>query len=221
MSSIPTRPESGIARWVKDPFCGLSHGAGAIVSVVGLIVLILASRGDVSSVVAVSIYGGSLIFLFTSSALAHSIHCSPRVDSILERIDYAAIFCLIAGSYTPICLITLSGAWGWSLLAVEWGLALLGITMVLWHGPQRMWVLLYVPMGWMLLVALAPLVQRLDWSNLLLLLLGGIIYTLGAIVFLLNRPRLWPGVFGSHDLWHVMVLLAAGMHFVVVMRIVA
>jgi hemolysin III len=205
---------------VKDPFCGLSHGIGAIVSVIGLVVLLLATRGDVFSVVAVSIYGASMIFLFSSSALAHSIHCSPRTDSILERIDYAAIFCLIAGTYTPICLIALSGAWGWSLLGVEWGLALLGITMVLWHGPQRMWVLLYVPMGWMVLIAVWPLVQRMEWINLLLLLLAGIIYTLGAIVFLLKRPRLWPGVFGSHDLWHVMVLLAAGLHFVVVARIV-
>lgn len=205
---------------MKDPFCGLSHAAGALVSIVGLIVLILATRGDVSSVIAVSIYGASMIFLFTASALAHSIHCSPRVDSILERIDYAAIFCLIAGTYTPICLLTLSGAWGWSILGVEWGLALVGLTMVLWHGPQRMWVLLYVPMGWMVLVAVSPLVQRMDWSHLLLLLSGGIIYTLGAIVFLLKRPRLWPGVFGSHDLWHVMVLLAAGMHFVVVVKIV-
>ncbi len=219
MSHAIARPEAGIGRWIKDPFCGLSHGAGALFSIVGLVVLILASNGSASAVVAVSIYGASLILLFTASCLAHSIHCSPRADDLLERFDYAAIFCLIAGTYTPICLTVLAGGWGWSILSVEWSLALIGATMVLWRGPQRWWVLLYVPMGWMVLVAISPILSRMELLDLLLLAAGGVIYTLGAAVFLARRPKLWPGRFGSHDLWHVMVLLGSVLHFIVVVRI--
>jgi len=219
MSQALPRPESGVGRWIKDPFCGLSHGFGAVVSIVGLVVLILASNGSVSTIVAVSIYGASLILLFTASFLAHSIHCSARTDNLLERLDYAAIFFLIAGSYTPICLTVLAGGWGWSILSIEWTLALIGATMVLWRGPQRWWVLLYVPMGWMIVVAIWPILNGMDFVNLLLLAIGGVVYTLGAGVFIAKRPTLWPGWFGSHDLWHVMVLLGSALHFVVVLRI--
>ncbi len=213
------RPERGIGRWVKDPFCGLSHGFGAIASVVGLVLLLIYARPDASAIVGISVYGVSMITLYVASCLVHSLHCSARTENRLERFDYAAIFFLIAGTYTPICLNTLHGAWGWSLLGVEYGLALLGATMVLWRGPQRMWVLLYVPMGWMVLIAAAPLVSRMDTLSLLLLLIGGMIYSLGAVVFITNRPRLCPGFFGSHDLWHLMVLAGSACHFVTITQL--
>lgn len=218
-SSCSSRPGGGIGRWIKEPFCGLSHGAGALLSAIGLIALLLFARSDASAVVSIVIYGVSLILLFSASCLVHSLHCSVRTENLLERCDYAAIFFLIAGTYTPICLNTLHGAWGVSLLSIEWTLAIIGAAAVLRYGPQRLWVLLYVPMGWMVLVASAPILARMNWDLLLLLLAGGVIYTVGAVVFVSRRPRLWPGRFDYHDLWHVLVLLGAACHFAVIQRV--
>lgn len=219
MESICEPRPAGIARWIKEPFCGLSHGVGALFSAIGLVLLLQFSRSEPSAVVSVIIYGVSLILLFSASCLVHSLHCSQRTENWLERCDYAAIFFLIAGTYTPICLNTLQGAWGLSLLSIEWTLAILGAAAVLRYGPQRLWVLMYVPMGWMVLVASAPMLARMDWGLLLLLLAGGMVYSLGAIVFVTRRPHLWPGRFNYHDLWHVMVLLGAACHFAVVHQV--
>lgn len=213
------QPPTGIGRWVKEPFCGLSHGIAALASVAGLVLLLALARDSTRSVVGVSVYGASMFVLYFASFLVHSIHCSPRVENILERLDYAAIFFLIAGTYTPICLTTLSGAWGWSILGVEAVLAVFGATMVLIYGPKRVWVALYLPMGWMVLIAAAPILHRMDTLSIVFLLAGGVIYSAGAVVFLLERPKLWPGRFGSHDLWHVMVMAGSACHFAVVMRV--
>jgi hemolysin III len=111
---MPTR----IARFIKDPYCGLSHWVGSLLSIVGLVVLLILADGRPWHVVGFALYGASLIVLYTASALAHSIHCSPETESRLDRFDFAAIFLLIAGTYTPLCLISLRGPWGWTLLAI-------------------------------------------------------------------------------------------------------
>ena len=212
-----------IRRCIKEPFPGLSHWFGAALSVVGLIVLLKAAGGRTFHVVAFTVYGVTLILLYLASALAHSAHCSPRTGAVLDRLDYSAIFLLIAGTYTPVCLVTLRGPLGWSLLALVWLFALVGIATV-WIGRAgRSWprVVLYVCMGWLALLAATELIRVMPAGGVLWLLAGGVIYSLGAIVFLTDRPHLWPGRFAAHDLWHVMVLAGSACHFVVMLEFVA
>src|SRR3954454_8227531 len=119
-----------IRRYIRDPFCGLAHLFGSVLSLAGLVALLILAAGRPRHVIAFTVYGLSLVVLYTASGLAHSLHCAPRVGRRLDRFDYAAIFGLIAGTYTPVCLLTLGGAWGWWLLTAEWSLAAVGVTLV-------------------------------------------------------------------------------------------
>ena len=209
---------------LKDPFCGISHGAGALLSLVGLALLLGVAWGKPWHLATFAIYGVTLFLVYLASALYHSLHVSPRIEGRLLTLDRAAIFCLIAGTYTPVCLVALGGGWGWSLFGVVWGLAIVGIALDI-ISRRRMpdWVtaLLYLVMGWIALVAIGPLARALPLSALLLLLAGCVVYTVGAVVCVLDRPRLRPGIFGAHDLWHVLVLVASAFHFALMLRFIA
>jgi hemolysin III len=217
------RKESRLRRWIKDPFPGLSHWLGVALSVAGLVALLVLARGRPWHVVGYAIYGSSLIFLYLASAIAHSIHCSPRAEVHLDRLDYAAIFLLIAGTYTPLCLLPLRGPWGWGLLAGVWGMAAFGITSLFFWRSRKNWpsVLLYIAMGWLAVVALGPIASTFSTSAIAWLAAGGIIYSLGAVVYVTDRPHLWPGRFAAHDLWHVMVLAGSACHFIVMLHFVS
>ncbi|QOV87924.1 PAQR family membrane homeostasis protein TrhA [Humisphaera borealis] len=217
MPSDPSSPR-GVRRWIKDPFCGLSHALGAVLALVGLIVLLGLSRGTAWEIIAVSVYGTSLILVYTASALAHSIHCSPRMAWRLDQFDYMAIFLLIAGTYTPICLGPLWGPWGWTLLTIEWVLAAIGIASVMLMKEQRglLRVCVYCLMGWLVFTATGPLLEAMPTSAWIWLLAGGACYTVGAIVFVTRKPLLWPGRFDYHDLWHVLALSGSTCHFFLV-----
>jgi hemolysin III len=208
---------------LRDPFPALSHWAGAALSLAGLVVLLRRSAGRPwLDVAAFSVYGVTLVQLYVASALAHSVHCSPEAEDRLTRLDYAAIFLLIAGTYTPFCVVTLRGAWGWALLAAIWAIAAVGIVMVFARSPSaRARVLTYVAMAWICLFATGPMVRALPPPALVWLLAGGVIYTSGAAVYFADRPHLWPGRFAAHDLWHCMVLAGSACHFVAVAVYVA
>jgi hemolysin III len=204
---------------IKEPFCGLSHLAGAVLSVVALVALLILAKGRPWHVVSFAIYGASLILLYTASTLYHSLPLAPHHVDRLRRFDYLAIFLLIAGTYVPICLVPLRGAWGWSLLGVEGGMALIGIGAVLFRRrlPEALCMLLYLAMGWLAVIALPPLRQALPPGAIAWLLAGGIAYTLGALILATDRPHLWPGKFSAHDLWHLCVLTGSACHFAVML----
>ena len=212
-----------IKRCVKEPFPGLSHLAGALLSVAALVALLVLADGRVWHVVGFAIYGASLILLYVASTMAHSIHCSERAGENLNRLDFSAIFLLIAGTYTPLCLVPLRGPWGWTILTIEWVLAAVGILAVVSGWVRREWprVIVYVAMSWVAIVAVIPLSRVLPMQALAWMLAGGIIYTSGAVIYALDRPRLWPGRFGSHDLWHVFVLAGSACHFVMILCFIA
>ncbi len=216
--------ESMDRRWrLREPFCGLSHMAGIGLSVAALVALLSLAYGRPWHVTAFSIYGASLIFLYTASTLYHSLPVGPRRVEQLRALDQVAIYCLIAGTYTPICLISLRGAWGWSLLGVVWGIALTGaaLRIACRRFPEWLTFTLYLAMGWLSMIAVRPLFEALTATGIGWLLLGGLFYTVGAFVLALDRPRLWPGRFGSHELWHLFVLGGSGCHFVLVRCFVA
>ena len=208
---------------MKEPFCGLSHGVGVILAVVALVILLVLAKGRPWHTVGFAIYGATLIVLYTASTLYHSLKVPPPAEARLMRLDQSAIFLLIAGSYTPLCLVTLRGVWGWSLLSAVWGLAIVGITStLLWHrAPAAGRVILYVLMGWMVMLAFEPL--RAVWPPEAFgwLIAGGVIYSIGTVIFAIDKPHLWPGKFSAHDLWHLFVLGGSACHFVVMARFVA
>lgn len=213
---------SRLRRLIKEPGNGLTHLGGAILAVGGLVVLLALSAGRPWHTVGFAVYGATLILLFSASALLHSLHCPPHVESRLERLDYAAIFLLIAGTYTPLCLTVLRGPWGWSMLGIEWALAIYGIASVVRGEPGRSLArtLVYLVMGWFAVVAIVPLWNVLDGRGLTWLLAGGVVYSVGAVVFVLERPRLWPGRHAAHELWHVLVIAGAACHYAMMCTLV-
>jgi hemolysin III len=209
--------------WIKDPFSGMSHAVGAVLSIVGLVVLMIAAHGRPWQTVSFAIYGVSMIVLYTSSAIYHSLHVGPRATMRLQKMDHINIFVLIAGSYTPICLVALRGGWGWSILGVEYALAALGITLTACFRKPVDWlrVALYIITGWLAIIAIGPLQAALPSAAIWWLLAGGITYSVGTIVYGSQRPCLWPGKFDAHDLWHLFVMGGSACHFILVLCFLA
>ena len=208
----------------RDPVSGLTHLASALAAVAGLVALLLAAPADPRRQAAVAIYGISLVLLFSASASYHLIKASPRTELLLRRLDHSAIFILIAGSYTPISLIVLSGVLGTIVLATIWTLAAVGILLkvvFIEKVSRRVSAGLYILMGWLALAVVVPLVRELPLGGLLWLLAGGLLYTGGAVIYARKMLDLIPGVFGSHEVWHIFVSAAAAAHYVLIFCYIA
>lgn len=188
-----------------------SHAIGLIVSVVAGMILIMrtALGGDWLATVSASVFSATAVALFLSSTLYHAAH-DPALKARLKIVDHSAIYLLIAGTYTPFALVGLKGTWGWSLFGVIWSLALAGISFKLFFTGRFKLVstLLYIAMGWLALVAIVPMLERLALPVLAWLLAGGIAYT-GGTLFYLNRRLPF-----AHSIWHLFVLAGCGSHFV-------
>lgn len=197
-----------------ERFNALSHLAGAALALAGGIVLIvLASHGgDPWKVISVSIYSATLVLLFAVSTLYHGV--SGRHKRLLQKFDHQSIYLLIAGSYTPFCLVTLNGPWGWSMFGVVWGMALLGMGQELFQktDSRPLSLVIYLVMGWAVVAAIVPLLDALGTAGLLWLAAGGLCYT-GGIVFYIfdDRFRHW------HGIWHLFVLAGSALHYVAVL----
>ena len=190
------------------------HGTGALLAVTGLCVLTsMASRyGNAWHVTACSIFGATLVLMYTASTLYHSIQ-KPRAKTLLRILDHAAIFLLLAGTYTPFTLVTLRGPWGWTLFGIIWGLALVGILFQV--SLIKRWrvlsLVIYIGMGWAAVTVIKPLIQNLPLPGLLLLLGGGLSYTVGIIFYV------WKKLPYSHAVWHGFVLAGSALHFFAVL----
>jgi hemolysin III len=208
---------------LKEPFPALSHWLGAVLSLAGLVLLMRRTTGRPWwEVAAFAVYGVTLVQLYVASALAHSVDYPPEKAVRFDRFDYVSIFLLIAGTYTPVCVVTLRGRWGWGLLAAIWATAAVGIANLFKPtASARGRVLAYVAMGWLGLLGAIPLLRILPPAAVAWILAGGVIYTAGSAVYFTNRPHLWPGRFTAHDLWHCMVLAGSACHFVAVYTWVA
>ena len=197
-----------------EKFNALTHLVGAVLALAGTVVLIAlaALDGDPWKVVSVSIYGTTLTLLYSFSTLYHSLR--GRGKNILRKLDHHSIYLLIAGSYTPFCLVTLRGPWGWSLFGVVWGLAALGSLQELRpkSGARILSVVIYVAMGWAALVALVPLVHALGPAGFAWVAAGGLFYTIGIVFYALDARLIH-----AHGVWHLFVIGGSAAHYVAIL----
>ncbi len=210
---------------LREPVNGLIHVAGGLLALVGLIVLLAtaASAGRVDQLVAFGIFGFSLITLYAASALYHLLPLSPAGVARLRRVDHVSIFVLIAGTYTPFCLLALDGVWRVGLLGLVWGLALCGILLKLFwmDAPRWLSVALYLGMGWVALVAAPALFRAVPAGGMAWVLAGALVYSAGALIYGFKRPNPIPGALGFHELWHLFVMAGSACHFWAVLRYIA
>jgi len=191
----------------------ISHGAGVVAATIASPLLILAAvqRGDATAIVASSVFAATVLLLYLSSTLYHAVHVE-HIKSVLNVVDHVAIFLLIAGTYTPFTLGVLQGTWGWTLFGAVWGLAILGIGLKLLAGVRYpvLTVVLYLLMGWLVLIALKPLYHAMPLRGIVLLAGGGLAYTLGITFYALPKVRY------AHFVWHLFVLVGTTCHFIAV-----
>ena len=191
-----------------------SHGIGLLLSIAGLVLLVdlaLVRGGGVRLVTACGVFGVTLILLYLASTLYHGVR-NERARRILRVLDHSAIYLLIAGTYTPFTLVSLGGAWGWSLFGIVWGLAILGILLKVFAMGRLRWlsIVLYLGMGWLAVVALDPMIEALGSKGMWLVFLGGMAYTSGLIFYGWRRPY-------CHAIWHAFVLAGSILHFFAVL----
>jgi hemolysin III len=199
---------------------GWSHGLAALVSVAGLVALVLVTRNDTPKLVSMIVYGTGLVLLFGVSATYHIFSWPPRIKNWLRRADHATIFVFIAATYTPLVFNVLDGWWRTGALIAIWICALAGVAGAapFLRIPPRPLAALYLAMGWLAVVALVPLTAALGWAAAVLMALGGLQYSLGAAAYAFKKPRLWPRVFGYHELFHVAVITASVTFYVLILR---
>ena len=206
-----------MSRVLKDPASGLSHLVGAVLSVIGLVALLRVgiANHDVWQIVSFTIFGGSLILLYSASATYHLLNVSTRAEVVLRKLDHIMIFVLIAGTYTPICLIKLRGPAGYAMLTVVWSLAVAGVFFKVFYlnAPRWAYTGVYLLMGWMSLFIMVPLARAVGFRALLWLLVGGAFYSLGAVIYGLKKPNLIPGWLGFHEIFHVFIIMGSLSHF--------
>jgi hemolysin III len=207
---------------IREPVNSLTHWVGALFALAGLIILLIVGWGAPARIISLTIYGVSLIAMFSASATYHMVQVKDRVLEIFRKVDHAAIYFLIAGTYTPFCVNAFDGFWKWGLLGIVWSLALIGILMKVFYIRAPRWLNagIYVLMGWLSVSAAGQFLAALPAWVLGWLIAGGVIYTLGAVVYITKIFNFKPGVFGFHEMWHIFVLLAAAAHYVAVMGVV-
>jgi len=201
-----------------ERFNSITHLVGAVAAAAGLVWLVSRALqlGDEWRIFSFTLYGITLFLLYLTSTLYHSVRGRPK--ALLQKLDHCAIYLLIAGSYTPFTLVTLNGAWGWSLFGVVWGLALIGIIIDAFSRNQRRLIpmIIYLLMGWLILIVMQPLSQALPLDGLAWLVMGGVFYTSGILFYLRD------GVMRhAHGIWHLFVLAGSTSHYIVVAGYVA
>ena len=224
MTTTPADPSQAWSRASKEELANaVTHGLGAALAVAALVLMIVFAslRGSARHIVGATIFGSTMVLLYLMSTLYHSFQ-GRRVKLVFRVLDHASIFLLIAGTYTPFCLATLKGAWGWTLFGLIWGLAAVGITLksillsMAGHlAGKRLWeavsLAIYLLMGWLIVIAIVPLYRSLPLGGLYWLFGGGLCYTLGAIFYA------WQRLPYHHALWHLAVVAGSGCHFACVL----
>ncbi len=210
------RSRDGSVHVTDERFNTISHLFATCFALLGssLLVTQAAAQGDPWKIVGFAIYGISVLTLFTSSTLHHGLDRGPRFNEVLRTLDYDSVFLLIAGSVTPLVLVLFRNTYGWTVLGAVWFIAIAGIVLrsLLRELPKYVTNTLYIALGW-LPVVLIGAGRSVPVGALLLMGAGGLVYSAGFVIFVIEKPNPWPGRFGFHEIWHVMVVVAAALHF--------
>jgi hemolysin III len=209
----------------REPFSGFSHMIGAIISLLGLCFLLFVqlytNNYNLYTLISTVIFGISLILLYTASSVYHLTIAKESIINILRKIDHAMIFVLIAGTYTPICLVLLETPIKYYMLSSIWGIAIVGIIFKVYWIDCPSWLssAIYIVMGWMAIFILNPLSKVVSSNGLLILVLGGVLYTIGGVIYCLERKGKHR-TFGAHEIFHIFVLLGSITHYYFIYRYV-
>lgn len=208
---------------MREPVNGLTHLGAAMAAALGTAVLLYVGRDSVIKQVSLLVYGISVVLMFAASGAYHLIKARPPVTRLLRTLDHAAIYLVIAGTYTPICLHFFSGFWRWGLLGIIWFMAVVGIGVKVFsiNAPRWLTAGIYLLMGWLSLIAIKEIFLTMPINALIWLFLGGFFFTIGAVVYVTKKPDFYPRAFGFHGLWHVLVILGCLCHFIVIAAFVA
>lgn len=208
-------------KYIKDPGSAITHFIGMILTIIAAIPLLMKASQETQSVylIALGIFSTSMILLYGASTIYHTLDLSTKINTILKKVDHMMIFVLIAGSYTPICLLVLDRQTGLNLLAIVWGIALAGIFIkAFWvYCPKWVSSILYIGMGWTCVLAFGQILNALSPAAFVWLLLGGVIYTVGGVIYALKLP-IFNGKhknFGSHEIFHLFVMGGSACHYIV------
>lgn len=204
---------------MQHPVRGFLHGTAAVLSGVGLIVLAAKTSSDLPRMFTMMVFGGSMVALYTTSTLYHSVPWKERWKKRMQRFDHSMIFLLVAGTYTPISFNVLTGPWKWITLGVVWGIAVFGILQKMLFPKVRNWLsfTLYMVMGWFAVIPVKELFDRLPLEAMVLLIVGGASYSVGMILLIAKRPRLFPRIFSYHEVFHVLVITGTLLHFLMIL----
>lgn len=202
---------------LREPMNGFTHFIGLILSIIGTIYLIISSLNPYKPIhlIAFTIFGLGLILLYATSTLYHWLKLSDSGILRMRKADHIMIFINIAATYTPVCMIALKNNLGWILLLIIWSIALAGIFIkIFWmHSPRWLSTIIYILMGWMAVVVIFPLIEVLQSEALVWLFIGGVFFTIGAVIYALKKPDPFPGILGFHEIFHLFVLLGSFSHF--------
>ncbi len=201
-------------RTARDPISALTHFIGFI-AVIPVFICLLERSDTLLHKIAFTVFGISLLLLYGASTIYHTLNLSAEKIALLRRVDHMMIFVLIAGTYTPVCLVSLNGGWGTILLCAIWGIAVAGVFMkIFWMGaPRWLSTMIYVVMGWLAVLAFVPLLKAVGWNGFFMLLGGGIAYTVGALIYALKKPNLRVlKSLGFHEIFHVFVMIGSAFH---------
>lgn len=206
----------------REPVSAWTHGAGLLLAVPGAVVLVRRAGGEPGKQASLLVYGLSLIFCYAASTLYHGVRLAPERVAFYMRLDSVGIFALIAGSYTPLAWNLMRGPWRWGTLAAVWGTAIVSVALIASGRPFSPVVgtCVYLGMGWGIVVCYTRVARVVSHRAMLPIVVGGVAYSVGAVLNILRWPTLWPGVFGVHDLFHLFVMAGSLAHYVFLLRVV-
>ncbi|PKO09420.1 MAG: hypothetical protein CVU40_08945 [Chloroflexi bacterium HGW-Chloroflexi-2] len=207
----------------REPISAITHLVAASISFIGLIILIVLGWGDFQKIIPFSIYGISLILMFTASGTYHMVIARDSIILNLRKLDHSAIYLLIAGTYTPICVYFFNGFWQYGMLILIWSLAIIGIVVKLFviNAPRWINAGVYLIMGWLAIMGIQEILRTMPTAAIIWLVLGGLFYSVGAIIYITKFLDFFPGKFGFHEVWHIFVILGALSHYFVILKFIA
>ncbi len=205
----------------QELFNFYSHLAGMIAAIIGTFYLAKVAGSSASGLAVVLIYGVSAVFLFSASSLYHAFKKEENEISFWRKMDRLAIFFMIAGTYTPMCYFCLDGVYKWTMISFQWSLVGFGVFSQLFfpRAPRKLYAAIYLSMGWSILFTINQVLAKMSVSQEVFLFSGGAAFTLGGIIYAVKKPRIIPGIFSFHELFHVMVLIGGVLHYVMIYKV--